>query len=337
MRLQAATELVERALARYGLRGAGEIELVKYRENYVFKLNRPAGSFAIRVHRVGYHDAAEIRTEMAYLDALAERGLPVPRLVRTIDGELMCREDLDGETVFVDVLEWVEGAAPLGDIVTGLDGTSTLAPADFRALGERLGELHLALNDLGRLPGFRRGAWDAAGLAGTDPLWGDPRGVEALSVPDAETLGLALAALERDLGDLPRDEQHFGVIHADLTPENVLVRGGEMVLIDFDDFGEGWHLFDLATVLFFYTRHPRVEEFRAALFDGYQTVRSVPAGFFAAWDTLLLARATTYLGWAGQRSGDAEAAFIAERVAPHVVRMAQDYLRDRAGGRAVQA
>ncbi|GHD00386.1 phosphotransferase enzyme family protein [Zhihengliuella salsuginis] len=337
MRLQAATDLVDRALGRYGLRGSGDVELVKYRENYVFKLSRPAGSYAVRVHRTGYRGEDEIRTEMAYLDALAERGLPVPRLVRTLDGELLCSEELEGEDVYVDVLHWVEGASPLGDIASGLDGTSTLAPADFRALGERLGELHLALIDLGRLPGFARGAWNTPGLAGRRPLWGDPRRVDRLAGRDAETLGLALAALERDLADLPGDEQHFGVIHADLTPENVLVSGSGMTLIDFDDFGEGWHLFDLATALFFYTPHPRYEDFRTALFGGYQSVRGVPSGFFAAWDVLLLARATTYLGWAGQRAGDPEADFIADRVAPHVVRMAQDYLRSRAHGHTVEA
>ena len=44
---------------------------------------------------------------------------------------------------------------------------------------------------------------------------------------------------------------------------------GQMVLIDFDDFGEGWHLFDLATVLFFFQPHPLYDNYREALLEGY--------------------------------------------------------------------
>jgi hypothetical protein len=34
----------------------------------------------------------------------------------------------------------------------------------------------------------------------------------------------------------------YGVIHADSTPDNILVSGEEFMLIDVDDFGEGWRL-----------------------------------------------------------------------------------------------
>ncbi|MBG6085128.1 phosphotransferase enzyme family protein [Zhihengliuella flava] len=330
MKLPEATELVERTLGRYGLEGQGRLELVKYRENYVFKLTCPTAAFAVRVHRLGYRNAAQIRTEMAYLHALAERGLPVPRVVPTREGELLCAASWQGETVYVDVLDWVEGAMPLGDIAQGLDGASALTPEEFESLGVRLGQLHGALMELGRLPGFERPAWDAAGLVGPAPVWGDPRRVPGLSPADEATLSRALAVLVEDLDALPRGSEHFGVIHADLTPENVLISESRMTLIDFDDFGEGWHLFDLATVLFFYVPHPRYEQYRAALFDGYAQARPLPPGFADGWEALLLARALTYLGWAGQRAGDPEADFIANAVAPGVVAMARDYLKHRA-------
>ena len=100
---------------------------------------------------------------------------------------------------------------------------------------------------------------------------------------------------------------------------------GQMVLIDFDDFGEGWHLFDLATVLFFFQPHPLYDNYREALLEGYGSVRPFPDGFLQPWDLMLLARGLTYLGWAASRRGDEAAEFIVERVVPVVLGLAQNY------------
>lgn len=55
----------------------------------------------------------------------------------------------------------------------------------------------------------------------------------------------------------------YGVLHADLTPENVLVQDGRLLVIDFDDFGAGWYLFDLTAALVFFVPHPRYSAVRA--------------------------------------------------------------------------
>ena len=70
--------LIAEALRRWNMVGADSV-FITGRENQVFKLSGPAGIFALRVRRPGLRNIAEIESELAWLDALDQAGLPVPR------------------------------------------------------------------------------------------------------------------------------------------------------------------------------------------------------------------------------------------------------------------
>lgn len=328
MKTEAPIRGVREVLERYGFQKNAPIDLVKYRENYVFRLtNEPGDSYALRLHRAGHRSDAEINTELAYLHVLAGQGMSVPEPISTLTDELMCTVTAEDGTVFqLDVLRWVEGGRPLGDITEAMSGDASLDQDAFRQLGVLAAELHNRTSVIGRGTGFQRQAWDGEGLVGLTAQWGNPLALQDLGQNQAALLRAAVERLRHDLGALPKLPDRYGVIHADLTPENVLVRNdGQLVMIDFDDFGEGWHLFDLATILFFYQPHPQYENYRQSLLQGYASVRPYPDGFLNPWDAMLLARGMTYLGWAAERRGDEAAEYIVEHVVPLVLRLAENY------------
>lgn len=328
MKTEAAVRTAQSVLKRYGFDESVPLELIKYRENYVFRLTSTSGErFAVRLHRPAYRTDSEISTELAYLHALAEQGLSVSQPVPTTAGDFLCVvASEDGPMIQLDVLRWVEGGLPLGDVTEAMSGDSPLRPESFRQLGVLTAELHERTSVVGRIPAFQRQAWDAEGLAGTSPQWGDPLALQNLSHDETTLLRAAVARLRHELAALSTSADTYGVIHADLTPENVLVGDNDqLVLIDFDDFGEGWHLFDLATTLFFFQPHPLYESYRVALLEGYSSVRPYPERFLDAWDTMLFARGLTYLGWAASRRGDEAAEYIVERVVPLVLGLARNY------------
>jgi Ser/Thr protein kinase RdoA (MazF antagonist) len=95
--------------------------------------------------------------------------------------------------------------------------------------------------------GFIRQAWDADGLLGAHPIWGRFEDLAALTPEAARQLGQARDRARAKLTAFGKNEDRFGLIHADLLPENVLVHEGSPMAIDFDDSGFSWRLYDLAT------------------------------------------------------------------------------------------
>lgn len=329
-----APVLARLALPHFGLSADAPIHFVKLRENCVFRADDETGAVALRLHRPGYRTEEEIVAESVFIAALAQEGIPVVDPVPTVEGGHAVSVRAGGVEVVVDAQRWVSSAEPLGSAEAAWDGSSALTPEDFEKLGRLAAKMHTASERLTATHRFLRAPWDHEGLVGSEPLWGDPRGVAGLASADMADLTDAMRAVGGVLREYGTDPSIYGAIHADFTPENILVKDGGYIVIDFDDFGEGWHMFDLATVLFFYQPHPRYRDFAAALFRGYRTERLLRDEDEALLSVFLIARGLTYLGWASTRPETEIASFIAEEVAPVVVHQARALVVERAGARS---
>jgi Ser/Thr protein kinase RdoA (MazF antagonist) len=319
------------ALAHYGIDPASSLDFIKYRENHVYRVTTPTGeSYALRIHRPNYRSDREIVSELNYLRELGDRGFRVPSIVPSLDGSLLTVLGSGDDAPRVSVQHWLHDTQPMGDVTLAFDGSEQHASSAFQQLGRIAAEMHVNAEQLGHPDWFERSPWDLDGLVGEKPLWGDPTALSTLTDAERDTLTATIAKVRAALSVLPVDAHHFGIVHADLTPENILLHASGPIVIDFDDFGEGWYLFDLATVLFFFTHQESYEQHRAALFEGYLSVRELSALELSAWDAMLLARAFTYLGWASDREGDEAAAFISSELVPWVITCCTAYLADTA-------
>ena len=289
------TEPVEAALRLWGLEGA-VVSFVAGRENQVYRVSSDRGDFALRLRRPGYRSDAELASELDWLAAMAAASLRVPRPDPSLTGALL---ECVGETR-ADILRWLPGA-PLGrtrEPLTIADPEET-----FERLGSEIARLHNACDVWAPPPGFTRCAWDLDGLVGDNPVWG--RFWENPSLDDtARSLFEAFRdAAARDLS--ARSETlDYGLIHADLVRENILIGGDDIVLIDFDDGGWGFRLFDIATVLLKTVDDTGREAQQQALMRGYQRLRSLDPSLL---DLFIALRAATYVGWIVPRMSEAGA------------------------------
>ena len=80
----------------------------------------------------------------------------------------------------------------------------------------------------------------------------------------------------------------FGLIHADMRLANLLVDGERTVLLDFDDSGFGWFLYDLAASLSFYETSPQVPALIRAWLTGYLEVRALKPEDIRMIDAMIL-------------------------------------------------
>jgi Ser/Thr protein kinase RdoA (MazF antagonist) len=174
--------------------------------------------------------------------------------------------------------------------------------------------------------GFTRHAWDIEGILGDEPFWGRFWDLPELTDEQAQLM-LTIRELARSELELyGQKSSNYGLIHADFVPENLLVSDATVCLIDFDDCGFSWHLFDIATSLFFYLGQPYYEEARNEFFKGYEKNRQLPAECLELLPLFFLLRGTTYLGWMNTRREIAATHEMLPIIIAMVVEMAEDYL-----------
>lgn len=325
----AMADLAAAALPHWGLQGS-ELELIKYRENAVFRAIAPDGEqYALRIHRHGYHSDDELRSELQWMAALDVDGIAVPTLVPDTAGHLFHRVESAGvpEPRQVDLFEWVEGSQ-LGSVEEGLGDASAVARV-YHTIGGLAARLHNQAVQWRLPPGFTRHAWDAEGLVGETPFWGRFWELAALSTEQRELLLAARQRVQRELsayaGD-PANADRYSLIHADFVAENLMVCGEEVRLIDFDDAGFGWHLFELATALYFEMGEPHYPQAYEALIAGYREHRSLADGQLAYMPLFFMARSFTYLGWVHTRSETQTARELTPMLVARCCDLAREYL-----------
>lgn len=319
------TQAAEKALLYWD--GAFQnLALIKYRENAVYSVHNEAGErFALRVHRLGYHSDAELLSELQWMSALASSGISVPGIVPARDGSLFVKVALPDAPPFqVDILEWLTGE-PIGSI----EDLSSCSAADLQISYFKVGELAARIHNFDETwiapDGFVRHAWDTQGLIGQDPFWGRFRDLPALK-EHLELINAACAKAETELALLGRSPAAYGMIHADFVPENLLEADGTIRLIDFDDAGFGWHMFELATALYFHLDTPHYDVVHSALFVGYWSVRQLSEDHVAMLPLFLFLRSITYLSWVQTRCETATARELTPMFVERTITLAENYL-----------
>jgi Ser/Thr protein kinase RdoA (MazF antagonist) len=150
-----------------------------------------------------------------------------------------------------------------------------------------------------RPPEFRRSAWDyehTLGAAGHWGRWQDGLGMGREERAQLERLDAAIAARLRTYG---QSAERFGLVHADIRLANLLVDGAHVRVIDFDDCGLAWFMYDFATTVSFVEDHPRVPELRDAWVEGYRSVAPLDAEDEAELDTFVMLRRLLLVAWIG--------------------------------------
>jgi Ser/Thr protein kinase RdoA (MazF antagonist) len=286
--------VIEAALALWGLAGS-RATLVAERENRVYRVDQattgePVG--ALRLHRPGYRSDAELTAELDWMAALARGGLavPAPLLSVGLKGQGGARlHRVGGQQV--SLLSWLD-AKPMG--TTGEPLFHPDPPALFTQMGQALARLHTVSDQWTPPEEFSRWRWDAEGLLGETPLWDRFWDNPTLSPEDAQAFAQFRQYAKTRLRT-EADSLDFGLIHADMVRENVMIgTDGALSLIDFDDGGWGYRLFDIATALIKNRAEPDYPALQAALIAGYQRERALDV---SALDLFMALRAVTYVGW----------------------------------------
>jgi Ser/Thr protein kinase RdoA (MazF antagonist) len=299
---QAYAPAARQALAAFGVAPA-DLCFVNHSENLTFRVTdaRDGAPLVLRLHRPGYQSIAALRSEHMWTRALVQAGIAAPEPLATPEGQSFVSVDIaaTGERRWAGLARWREGEL-LGAVVARETDAAANARR-FAQMGAIMAAMHDQASGWTPPPGFERHALDADGLMGPAPWWG-PFWDHAVLSPGERALLLGTRErLHAALGRTGRRAGSFSLIHADLHPGNVLIDGPCAAVIDFDDAGFGWHLYDLAVALVSYQDHPCFATFRDACVSGYRSVRLLADADLALLPMFLLIRDLAQLGWFHQR------------------------------------
>jgi Ser/Thr protein kinase RdoA (MazF antagonist) len=298
------------ALDAFGVRPA-RIALVSCSENVTFRVETasPEETFALRLHRSGYNTLGELLSERMWTRALREAGIQTPEDMTAPDGASFVAVGSGDETArLAGLTRWIHGDLLATRIERAAGPGDTLEA--LRGLGALTARLHDQTRAWRPPEGFSRRSLEVETLLAPTSTWGCFWRHPRLSRADQRHLAAAARTLVRRISACERTIDTFGLIHADLHPGNVIVQDEGPTVIDFDDAGFGWRLYDIAAALF----HSHAPEAEIAFLDGYGGAGAIRL------DTGLLPlfrlmRALALIGWLAHRPElDAAERFNALRV-----------------------
>ena len=244
-------------------------KLIKHRENAVFDVTlRGNVRVALRLHRPGYKKQEEIESELWWTNALAEQGFPVPVPVQNVDGNYL--SEISPEFI-ATVIKWVNGK-PIGTVDANQFKISK--QIDFE-LGKVIGNLHNITEDLSFPDWFSRPSWGIEGLLGEYPNWGKFWEGEHLRSKEKEIFTIARDRAYSLLKQYEKEGAKTLLIHADVIGENVFQNDSGISLIDFDDCGYGFPIYDLATATIQSLEDINYQRRCNLILEGYDKVRSL--------------------------------------------------------------
>jgi Ser/Thr protein kinase RdoA (MazF antagonist) len=306
----------------YGFAPDAGFDLLSYRENAVYRVTQPgAEPMVLKVLRPGYHSKAALLSDIAWCDELRANGVENAPALANRDGQRLTRlGEVDGTPVYGVLYSWLDGTPPQDDEIVDT----------YHQLGAASARVHKISSAWTRPDWFERHSWDADGLVGPDPFWGRFLDLPVLTDAQRDLFDRAATRVHAQLQNFGTGPDRFGLIHADLSPENIFVHEGKVRIIDFGDAGYGWFLSDLATSLSLLLTEDYVTDARDAWVTGYREVSDLPDSHLQHLPALLVARLLSGLGWMHTRSKTEMAQTMTEPVVDLAEYYASEYLADRA-------
>jgi Ser/Thr protein kinase RdoA (MazF antagonist) len=317
--------MVAAALPRWALSPATTIGVLNLSENATFALSDPQAGreLVVRVHRVGYSSPAEIRSELAWIAALSREGIvDTATPVAGTDGEVL------------QTLPASSGAPPRHAVAfSRLPGAAPDPSLDairwFDRLGEATARMHRHARGWQQPAGFQRKRWDLDSMVGPAAFWGSWRSAIGLTPAGRDTIAAALAGIDARLARYGSGPERFGLVHADLHLANLLVDNDQLRIIDFDDCGFSWFMYDFATAVSFIEHQPNVPDLLAAWLGGYRRAATLTDADIAEIPTFVVLRRILLSAWFASHSEVPLAQQMGATYTAGTVELAQQFLQGR--------
>jgi len=287
-------KIIQESLERYDFKNP-KLEFIRHNENITYKVLDELNTYVLRVHKpiegfsLGIHQRDQeifkyIESEMQLID-YAKRCMntPIQKPVKNKMGEFV---SVLQDGTCVTVLEWVQG-----DTINNIPMTETIG----KTIGTMIAELHKCFNELENNEDNRpvrsvlnhdikRYMYDQKML--------DVIEVElSLIVRDGlmekdkvDIMKDAVRVIKGIMDELEEMQNMSGIVHADLSPSNLIFSNEKIVPIDFSLSGYGFYYMDIGLIVSQYKDH----KIKKSIVSGYEELmqKEVPLRYIEAFIAL---------------------------------------------------
>lgn len=301
------------------------VRLLNHSENITYLAERKNGNPAIlRLNRPGYHTKTELEAELIWMEAIKkDTSIVLPEPIAGSNGKLIQAIPgihTNGQTVHCMMFTFLEGETP--------DENNEQDLFDyFERLGEITAQLHHHVEHWEKARSICRPVWDYDTMIGKEAKWGRWQDGIGITPDHAQLFEKTSAVIHRRLKRFGKSSDRFGLIHADLRLTNLLVYSNhQLKVIDFDDCGFSWFLYDLAAALSFIEHKAYVSDLIHEWLKGYRKIRTIPKEQEAEIPTFIMLRRLMLIGWIGSHTHNETAQNLGATYTNQTVPLAEKYL-----------
>jgi Ser/Thr protein kinase RdoA (MazF antagonist) len=290
-------EVTKKSLGLYPKLTNANIELLNYSENATYLVRDFANNekYILRVNRPGYHTKEEIESELIWLKSINRDSpivvsLPFPGSNWEDVQEVYLHDEQS--PFYCTLFAFLEGESPSEENEQELI-------VQFENLGEITAHLHNHSINWKPSQKINRWYWDYEKVIGNEPIWGRWQDGKGITPQRLELFQKVTEVIKHRLDQYGKSNDRFGLIHADLRLPNLIIEDKVIKVIDFDDCGFSWYMFDLATSLSFIEHQPFVPDLIRAWVKGYRKVRPLSKQEEDEIPTFILMRRLMLIAWVG--------------------------------------
>lgn len=209
----------------------GQLTFVRKVENWIYQCD--ASGVYLRLTEPSHRDEGQINAELDWMNHLKRCGVHFAQPLAARDGRFLHTITFNGQTFFVCVF-----AEAMGKQLTK---AAQFTPQSIENLGRLTGQMHCATQ-----------SYQPADNAAKRPQWHEEINYQriAQTIEQDNPLSARFDDLAQWLMTLPKDNQCYGLIHADIHPGNFRVDSQHNIsLFDFDDSHYQWFAYDLAVTI----------------------------------------------------------------------------------------
>ncbi|NSL50940.1 phosphotransferase enzyme family protein [Calidifontibacillus erzurumensis] len=294
--------IAEAAIKFYPFSHKSNIRLLNYSENatYLVKDLSTDQKYILRVCRPNYHTKSEIESELTWLKLIAAQEVVKAPLPVLGNNGIYIQDIWDqGQHYFCIMFNFLEGELLSED-------NEKILIKHFENVGEITAKLHdHTINNRDYLGNITRFSWNYETILGPNPKWGRWQDGLGMTPERVELFEKVSEKIKTRLDHFGSGPDKFGLIHGDLRLANLLVDGQDKIkVIDFDDCGFSYYLFDLAASLSFIEHKPFVPELIEAWLKGYRKVRPLSKEEEQEISTFIMMRRLHLIAWIGSRDNE---------------------------------